>query len=160
MDSALPILNILGLIALAFSIVYTQIRSGSRQVSSEVMSNYQTLDDQQKVIIQKQQTDSAGMQARLKSLENELAELRGSLKTKDEQIQEMNLRLRNMNPELLAILTEIRDFMSHLNEKLKGQDKQLLHQTEIMDKQVIREDNMDKASKSGTGKPTRIESIP
>jgi hypothetical protein len=138
--SILPYLNSLGLLGLAAAIFYTQFSTGARQVNSEVLANYKALDEQKTQQISNYEKDIAEIKNAMRTMEKDfierIAKMEGQLKEKNSQIDSLNVILANRNPDLEKILGEIRDFMKDIHFAN-------LHQTEILDNQVVREKSID-----------------
>lgn len=145
-----PFLNTVGLIVLAAAIVFNNWRTGSKQVSSEVISNYNVLDIQQKEQIAEKdrqivqsQKDIAEIKTAMGRMKeefaNELGKLQGQLTSKDKQIADLQSTILNRNPELEKLLTDIRNFMKEIRDSNT-------HQTQILEGQVTRDVAIDKAT--------------
>src|SRR5688572_5572467 len=121
-----PIINTIGFTVLAVAIWYTQFKTGSSKVSSEVMGNYERLDEQKtqriKDLEQAVEEIKATMRLTEKTFIERIAKLEGQLKEKNNQLDAVNKILANRNPELEQVLNEIKDFMA-------GIHKQNIHQT-------------------------------
>jgi hypothetical protein len=148
----LPIINVLGFIALGTAIFYTQFKSGAKQVSSEVITNYKALDDQKTQQIEALKQDVEEIRANMRSSEKgfieRIAKLEGQLKEKDNQLKMVHQILANRNPELEQVLGEIRDFMQSI-------DLQNQHQTKILERGQIRDENIDQSTEEETGNVLR-----
>jgi peptidoglycan hydrolase CwlO-like protein len=136
-----------GLVVLAAAFWYGQWRSGSKQISSEVVGNYERLDKQQKEQIaskdaqiaqyQKDVTEIKSAMNRMKEdFANQIGKLQGQLDSKDKQIDGLQKTILNRNPELESILKEIRDFMKKLNDSTN-------YQTGMLEGQLVREKRLD-----------------
>lgn len=117
----LPIINVIGFIFLGIGTFYMQFRAGGKGVSSEVISTYREQVAQLKEEIA---AEGAGREADKHSLKNEiqvlslkLATLQGQMIEKDKKIAELTNIFQGRDPELLKILTEIRDFMKTLTNQ-------------------------------------------
>lgn len=110
----------IGTIAIAGFLAIKELRAGSKKITSEVITNYEILDKQQKDNIQECRANLVGATKSMHELElrtNErIATLEGVVGEKDKQLQTLNQIVSNRNPELEKILEDIRDFMKNMSE--------------------------------------------
>jgi uncharacterized coiled-coil protein SlyX len=148
----LPIINVFGFIALGVAVWYTQFKTGSNQISGEVITNYKALDEQKNNQLNSLQKDIEEIKATMRAMEKgfieRIAKLEGQLKEKNNQIDSLNLILANRNPELETVLAEIRDFMKELRDTN-------VYQTNILERGQIRDVKIDKATNKEEGKVLR-----
>jgi uncharacterized coiled-coil protein SlyX len=148
----LPIINVFGFIALGVAVWYTQFKTGSNQISGEVITNYKALDEQKNNQLNSLQKDIEEIKATMRAMEKgfieRIAKLEGQLKEKNNQIDSLNLILANRNPELETVLSEIRDFMKELRDTN-------VYQTNILERGQIRDVKIDKATNKEEGKVLR-----
>lgn len=100
------------------AIIYLAVKdakSGTREITSRVIENYKTLDQQQRDNIQECRNNLVGATKAMHELElrmsEKIAKLDGTISEKDKQLKLMTDILANRNPELEIVLKEIRDFI-------------------------------------------------
>lgn len=107
------------LIVVAF-LGFKEWRSGSKKITQEVITNYETLNNQQKANIDECRGNLAGATKAMHEMENRfvgrISKLEGIVSEKEKQIQFLNQIVTNRNPELEGVLTDIRNFMKNINE--------------------------------------------
>ncbi len=107
-------------LALVLYLVIKEWRSGSGAISKEVITNYATLDTQQKDNIKECRDNLVGATKAMHELElrtNErISNLEGVVSEKDKQLQTLNQIVANRNPELETVLLDIRNFMQNMNQ--------------------------------------------
>ena len=99
---------------------WREFRSGSSKISTEVISNYKTLDDQQKANIQECRDNLVGATKAMHDMETKfvdrISNLEGVVSEKDKQLQNVTQILANRNPKLEQTLEDIRNFMKNMND--------------------------------------------
>jgi hypothetical protein len=99
-----PLINTLGLLVLAAAIWFTQWRSGSSQVSAQVISNYEQLTKQQKDQIEAYKGDMEKLRSTLtdseKNFIERISKLEGQVLEKEKRAKDLELLVVNRNPEL------------------------------------------------------------
>lgn len=164
-----PFLNGIGLVALAASLVYTQLRSGARTVSSEVVANYKALDEQQKEIITQKdavisERDTTLGELKLalrKSGEDCIAQtskLQGTIEQQEKTIFSQNQIITNKNPELVKILEQVVEgnkqigaFMMRIDERFSKSEEILNTQTAMLESGQTRNQKIDEATAQEKG---------
>jgi uncharacterized coiled-coil protein SlyX len=148
----LPIINSSIIAIGGLTVVVIYIYSNKNNVSSTVISNYKTLDEQKTQQISELQKAieeiKANMRATEKGFIERIAKLEGQLKEKNNQIEALNQILANRNPELEKVLAEIRDFM----KDIKNQNE---HQTSILEESQKRNEVIDQSTDQEKGKVLR-----
>lgn len=157
-----------GVIAVAIYLVYKEYRSGdaaqksqSNLLASQVVTNYKTLDEQQKqqlaekdAAILKYQQDMAEIKSAMatmkESFAKDIGKLQGELKAKDEQITLLQQTILDKNPEMVTLLKDIRNFMQKI-------DNANTHQTQILETGAKRNQKIDDATAHEAGKVLRKE---
>lgn len=140
-----PFINTAGVVFLAVAIFFTQWRAGSKQVSAEVMDNYEKLVSQLRDELTTVKTEMVNME---KGLIAKIAKLEGALEEKERQLATMAEILANRNPELEKVLAEIRDFMRNLADANR-------HQTQILEAGQSRDKAIDTSTKARVGNVLR-----
>jgi D-ribose pyranose/furanose isomerase RbsD len=123
MTQYLTVINSVAVLAGAVAVIILQYKSRKRDVSNEVISNYEKLERQlkeQREDLQKQLNTQATKHA------SEIAELHKLIGEKDAiiRMQETIIRdqketIANRNPDLEMVLTEIKDFMRTIHDALQ-----------------------------------------
>jgi len=128
--------------------VVREWRSGAKQLSAEVLHNYETLVKQQKDQILHYEQEFGKLKSEMANMEKgliaKLGKLEGQLQEKDKQLQTLSEILANRNPELEKVLAEIRDFMKELNDTN-------MHQTKILEASQKRDKGIDDSTDAQTG---------
>lgn len=125
-----------GLICALIYIVIKEFRSGSNDVEKKTLDAYKERNSQLEKEIPRLHAD-------VKKNGEDIARLRGALDEKDKHIKSLTDILQDKNPEVLALLKEIRDFMHTFNDQTK---KILDYQTEMIEGQIMRDTKVDKAN--------------
>jgi chromosome segregation ATPase len=116
-------------VVIILAIVFTNWRTGAKQVSTEVLANYEKLDKQQKEQIDAYKKDIAEIRATMRATEmtfiEKISKLEGQLSEKDKRVKDLELIVTNRNPDLEKILSDIRDFMKRLSETNTKQTRML-----------------------------------
>lgn len=89
----------------------------------------------------------AGYQSQIQTLTLKIGEQSGIIKMQEATIAKYEKILENRNPELTAVLGEIRDFMKGLEDHKIEVMKELKEQTLMLDKQLVRGEIIDTAHK-------------
>jgi len=148
MDLAAYISPIGTIIVITF-LAWKEYRSGTKMISSEVITNYEALDKQQKSIIAEQEKKFNEEMHRIElSFTEKIAHLEGVVREKDTQLKTLTEILTNRNPELQNILIEVRDFMKTLVDST-------IFQNEVLSSVKRRDKEIDEHTEKGTGKPIR-----
>jgi len=79
----------------------------------------------------------------------DLASLRATVGEKNKRIDDLTKQMEVRNPQLMAVLNEIKIFLRDIK-------KANIYQTDILDNQVKREKNIDDSSQGHTGDLLRI----
>ncbi len=107
-------------ILLIIFLAFREWRSGSKKISDEVITNYATLDKQQKDNIQECRDNLVGATKAMHELENRftgrIANLEGKVAEKENQLRILTQVLANRNPELETVLADIRNLMKNIND--------------------------------------------
>ena len=103
---------------------------------------------------------------RLQEVSVQMAKLEATIVEKDRHIDSLTKLIENRNPDLVKVLDDIKTFMKVLHKMIAENNKTCIenndvlhHQTEMLDKQKEREQNIDRASETHTGNLTRINKI-
>ena len=123
-----PNINTLSILVLAAAILYSQWRTGAKQVGAEVIANYKALVEQKNEHLNQTKQELATFKTEMANMEKgliaKIAKMEGALGEKDKQLEMLNKILANRNPELEKVLGEIgkglgeiRNFMSQLTLK-------------------------------------------
>ncbi len=148
----LPAINSIVIAVGGIAVVLIYIFYNRNNVSSTIIDNYKTLDDQKteqiKVLSQAIEEIKASMRTTKEAFIERIAKLEGQLKEKNNQIDSLNQILANRNPELENVLGEIRDYMASL-------DKKQQHQISILERSQVRDDNIDQSTEDETGNVLR-----
>lgn len=119
-NQLIPIASAVSTFALIGFLAFRESRSGSHEITREVITNYKTLDEQQKANIQECRDNLVGATKSMHELElrtNErIANLEGVVSEKDKQLQTLNSIVSNRSPELENTLHDIRNFMKNIND--------------------------------------------
>jgi len=130
-------------ILVAVLLGYREYKSGSNKISAEVITNYATLDRQQKEYIERCDNNLIGATATMNSMKIEftdrIANLEGVVGEKDKQLKNLTEILANRNPELEKVLVKIKDFMENIYNANVSQSL-------ILESQQRRNIKIDKAS--------------
>lgn len=144
--------------------IYERVRSGAgtlrREIDEDNAIRRKQLEDHKKELEQKvadgerhcaEQVAEAERKSliEINILSKELAAFKATIEEKDKHIASLTLILQGKNPEILEVLTEIKDFMKKLNEK---QDVQ----TGLLEKGQKRSDRIDEASVKKEGEIMRV----
>jgi capsule polysaccharide export protein KpsE/RkpR len=139
------LLTLLPTLVLIAAIVFSQWRSGAKEVSGEVMANYEKLVAQLREELTRMKTEMGNME---KGLIAKIAKLEGQLQEKDSQLSSLQTILANRNPELETVLGEIRDFMKQLKDETN-------HQTTILEAGKSRDRQIDDSTDRQVGNVMR-----
>lgn len=149
----LPLINSTVIAVGGIAVVLIYIFYNRNNVSSTIISNYKTLDDQKteqiKGLSQAIEEIKATMRAIEKGFIERIAKLEGQLKEKDTQVKNLNEILANRNPDLESLLLEIKNFMKSLVDSS-------LYQTSILERSQSRSNMIDDHTQTETGNILRI----
>lgn len=76
------------------------------------------------------------LQENLNKMGREISELRGQLTEKEKHVTSLTELVQGRNPEMIQVLNEIKEFMKQLHEGMQASNKELLHQTSMLEKKV------------------------
>ncbi len=120
LTSTLPIVSAVSTISLVAFLAYREAKSGNKEITTQVIQNYATLDKQQKDNIQECRDNLTGATEAMHKLElrtNErIANLEGVVSEKDKSIALLMQTLANRNPDLETTLVDVRNFMKNIND--------------------------------------------
>ncbi len=106
------------LIVVAF-LGFKEWKSGSKKISQEVITNYETLNKQQKDNIEECRGNLVGATKSMHEMENRfvgrISKLEGIVQEKDKSIALLMQTLGNRDPKLQDTLTDIKNFMQNMN---------------------------------------------
>lgn len=105
---------------------WDRFKSGSSNLRKEIASDYKERNIQLNDRIKEVETH-------FHDVTKEVAELRGQLKEKDKHIESLTSLIQGRNPEMLAILTEIKGFMGEIQGWMKSSNKELVLQTSMLE---------------------------
>jgi hypothetical protein len=148
----LPLVNSTVIAIGGIAVVVIYIYNNKSNVSSTVIDNYKTLDEQKTQQIESLQKAveeiKATMRANEKTFLEKIYKLEGQLKEKDNQIKSLNQILSNRNPELEKVLSEIKHFMSNIYDQNR-------HQTSLLENNKVRNQEIDTHTELEQGKVLR-----
>lgn len=150
MQNYITIISSLSPILVIIYLAWKEYRSGDSELKRSIQADYETHTKQleQKV---------ADLQEEHKEHTKDIVRLQTLNEEKDKRIAEYKEIFANRNPDLTAVLDEIKEFMRliHLQNK---------HQTDILEQRQQRDKLIDEASKKHTGAlmraPTNGEELP
>jgi len=136
---------------------YQRIQLGGYTIRKEIFEDYKERNLQLEDKIKELATRMTNMTVQMTKLETTIIE-------KDKHIESLTRLIENRNPQLITTLDEIRGYLGNIkgiasetNSITKNNREELTYQTDILDKQVARSNNIDNASSKKTGNPIRIE---
>lgn len=126
-QSILGAISLIGAIGFAIYSAITKFQNNSGELREQINKDYKERNEQLN-------THILSLQADITKMGRELSELKGQLGEKDKHIESLTTLLQGRNPEVTQVLMEIRDFMKELHEGMKASNKELIHQTSILEK--------------------------
>lgn len=134
-----------------------QIRSGNSSLVQKMLADYKERNNQLEGIIKNEREASEEFKAEMTKVVSdykvEITRLQASNDAKDAHNKDLRELLQDKNPEVIAVLKEIRDFMKTTNEQ---NSTVLAYQTEILEEWKERSDKVDEASKMHRGDIMRV----
>jgi len=150
MNNFLQTFSILVPVVVVIFLAWKEYRSGSSALRKDINSDYiernQQLEEKLKIF-----------ELKLHEVSIQMVKLEATIIEKDKHIDSLTKLIENRNPELIVVLTEIREFMKSVKGLVDKNQIELVYQTELLDKQQLRADNIAKASANHTGDLTRIQ---
>lgn len=127
----MEIFNTILVITLAIVLFVKQWRSGGKTIDNETIESLKRSYDAIKLEI-------SNYQAQVQELTLKIGEQSGIIKMQEATIAKYEKILENRNPELLAVLGEIRDFMKGLEAHNVKAMAELKAQSVVLNRQEIR----------------------
>lgn len=132
-----------GSLTSTFLLLLKDFRSGSSSVDQKIITSLKERNSQLEAEIPR-------IQDRLTQNERETAKIQGQLEEKDKYIKTLTDLVQNRNPEMLQILTELKDTTKLMLEFLHQTDvkntEKLDYQTGILEANQARDTKVDKAN--------------
>lgn len=133
LKSVYPTFTSLGLLASLTYIIVKEFRSGSNDVEKKTFASYKERNEQLEQEIPR-------LHSEMKSLGEKLANLTGVVGEKDKHIKSLTEILQGRNPEVITILTDIKDLNNKIIEFMHQVDSStktiLEYQTKMLEKQI------------------------
>lgn len=141
--------------------LWKDTRSGNKEMNTETVQGYKDRDILRLETIQRLNTEIANCKADKTSMKEsfikETGELRGIIKGKDDKITELQTTVENRNPNLEKILENLANTNSKILTFMEALTKTNLHQSEMIEGQVRRENKQDTATDAEVGPVMRKE---
>lgn len=137
-------------------LLYERKKLGGYEIRKEIYNDYKERNEQLEGKI-KENLDE------IHKTNVEVAKLKATVEEKDKHIESLTSILQGRNPEMIEILTEIKEgnvaiqgFIKTTYELLNKASEELGYQTKILETSEERNKKIDRASKAHKGEPIRI----
>lgn len=140
-------------------VMWDKIRGASSKLYRDSAQDYKTRISQLTEEIEDLRTaineNDRASQARATESLSQIANLRGVIQEKDKHIESLTRLIQGRNPEIIELLTElknsnsdVKNFMKLAMDTMQSMTKELNHQTVILEETKRRNETIDQAHKS------------
>jgi len=121
---------------------YQRIQLGGYAIRKEIFEDYKERNEQ--------------LEDKIKLLGDKMNDLAIQINRLEATLAEKDKQIANLT-KITDSYKDIRAFLGNLEILARESKAELLYQTDILDKQVVRDENIEEASSKHTGDPVRIE---